>query len=252
MASQRTHPLQHSVAIHERLHRLFLRFHFTNVNSVRTVMAQSGAIISGSAALAVFQSQMQEPNDLDFYVPPRGLARLLKFILSHGYDLTIPAPGEGEYPPSTDRAPGEGTYPLRIVLKLVHPASGSLVDIVVPAKNVVEEVIGFHSTVVMNYITHYGAVSLYPSWTMSGVGMVVRNGAEESSCVQKYRDHGYILANDPSLLPEAQKGQSLELQAKRSTFDDETLFVPFNDVIPASNLSTFEAREISWMLGKTA
>ena len=55
---------------------------------------------------------MQEHNDLDFYVPPTGLARLHKFILSHGYDLTVPALGEGEYPPFIDREPGEGKYPL--------------------------------------------------------------------------------------------------------------------------------------------
>ena len=48
------------------------------------------------------------------------------------------------------------------MLKLVHPITASHIDIVVPTKNVVEEVTEFHSTVVMNYITSYGLVSLYP------------------------------------------------------------------------------------------
>ena len=64
------------------------------------MIAQSGAIISGSAALVILQLQ-QEPNDIDFYVPPRGLAQLLKFVLDHGYELTVPVPrrgGEGGYP----------------------------------------------------------------------------------------------------------------------------------------------------------
>ena len=37
MASQRTNPLPDSVAIQELLHQLFVRFHFANVNGVRTV-----------------------------------------------------------------------------------------------------------------------------------------------------------------------------------------------------------------------
>jgi hypothetical protein len=203
---------------------------------MRDTMAQSGAIISGSAALVILQPQ-QEPNDIDFYVPPKGLAQLLKFVLDHGYELTVPVPGEG----------GEGGYPRRIVLKLVHPISASRIDIVVPTtKNVVEEVTKFHSTVVMNYITSYGLVSLYPSWTMSGVDAIAKKGAVASGCIQKCRNRGYTIVNDPSVLPMGGDGQYLGPQAKRSTFDDETLFIPFDDVTP--NLPTFDAREISWTL----
>ena len=245
--------LQHSVAIRERLHRLCVRFHFANFNSVHDVMAQSGAIISGSAALAILQPQehWREPNDVDFYVPRRGLAQILKFILTHGYDLTVPTLGKGNRSVSTDQAHGNENYPSRIVLKLAHLASDSRVDIIVPLKNVVEEVTNFHSTVVMNYITHYGVVSLYPSWTMNGLGMIVRKEAEKNGCIQKYRDRGYTMVNDLSLLPMGQTSQSLELQAKRSTFDDETLFIPFDDVILTKSLSTFETRAFTWTLGKT-
>jgi hypothetical protein len=199
---------------------------------VRDVMAQSGAIISGSAALAVLQPQIKEPYDIDFYVPPRGLAQLLKFVQAHGYELT---PGEGDYSP-------------QIVLKLVHPVSASRVDIVVPANGVVQEVTRFHSTVVMNYIAYYGAVSLYPSWTLNRVGAVVRDGGREGGCIQKYRDRGFTMVNDPSVLPMGRRGQDLGHLAKRSTFDDETLFVPFYNTAP--NLPMFEAGEIEWTLGK--
>lgn len=222
-----------SAAIQERLHRLCVRFHFANVDSVRDAMAQSGAIISGSAALAVLQPQREEPYDIDFYVPPKGLAQLLKFVLAHGYELT----------------PREGYYSAQIVLKLIHPVSASCVDIVVPAKNVVLEVINFHSTVVMNYIAHYGIVSLYPSWTLSRVGAVVRDGGKEGGYIQKYRDRGFTMVNDPSVLPMGQEGQGLGHLAKRSTYDEETLFIPFDDVAP--NLPTFEAAEVEWTLEKT-
>ena len=77
----------------------------------------------------------------------------------------------------------------------VHPVSASHVEIVVPAKNVVEDATRtkFHSTVVMNYITYYGVVSLYPSWMMSGVGTIVKKGDEKCGCIQKYRDCGYTI-----------------------------------------------------------
>ena len=229
--------LQAGITMQERLHHLCIRFHFADVNSLRNTMAQSGAIISGSAALAILQPQMQGPSDIDFYVPPRGLAWLLKFVLAHGYELATPTHGEKE-------------YPSRLVLKLLHPVSAACVDIIVPAKHVVEEVTEFHSTVVMNYVTYYGVVSLYPSWTMARIGAVVKEGAEESGCIQKYRDRGYTMVNDPWLLPRYREGQpeGLELQTKRSTFDEETLFIPFGDVAPS--LPAFEAREISWTLLK--
>jgi hypothetical protein len=226
---------QAGVVMQDRLHRICIRFHFADVNSVRNTMAQSGAIISGSAALAILQPQMQEPSDIDFYVPPRGLAQLLKFVLAHGYELATPTLGEGEYTP-------------KVVLKFVHPVSAARVDVVVPAKDVVEEVTEFHSTVVMNYVTYYGVVSLYPSWTMARVGAIVKKGAGESSCIQKYRDRGYTMVNDPSLLPRGQEGQGLDPQAKRSTFDEDTLFIPFDDVAPS--LPAFEGRETSWTLWK--
>ena len=200
-------------------------------------MAQSGAIISGSAALVMFQPQIKKPNNIDFYVPPRGLAQLLKFVLAHGYKLAVPVPREEGYLPN-------------IVLKLVHPVSASLIDIVVSAKNAVEEVTKFHSTVVMNYVTYYGVVSLYPSWTMSGVGTIVGKMDEKNRCIRKYRDCGYTMVNDPSLLPMGKQGQGLELQAKRSMFDEETFFIPFDDVAPTS-LPTFETKEIEWTLGDT-
>ena len=57
------------------------------------------------------------------------------------------------------------------------------------------------------------------------------------------------MVNDLSLLPMGKRGQGLDLQAKRSTFNEETFFIPFDDVAPS--VSTFEAEEIRWTLGKT-
>ena len=151
--------LQASMAMQEHLHHLCIRFYFANIYSLHNMMAQSSAIIPGSAALAVLQWQMQEPSDIDFYVPPMGLAQLLKFVLAHGYELTTPTLGEKK-------------YPSRLVLKLLHPVLAACVDIVVLAKHVVEEVTKFHSTIVMNYVTYYGVVSLYPTWTMARMGAV--------------------------------------------------------------------------------
>ena len=99
----------------------------------------------------------------------------------------------------------------------VHPVSASHVDIVVPAKNVVEEATKFHSTVVMNYITYYGVVSLYPSWTMSGVGAIVKKGMRSVGAFKNTAivdTLSYVtMVNDLSLLPMGKQGQGLDLQA---------------------------------------
>ena len=47
------------------------------------------------------------------------------------------------------------------------------------------------------------------------------------------------MVNDPSFLPMGEQGQGLSLQANRSIFDEETFFIPFDDVLPS--LPTFEA-----------
>ena len=77
---------------------------------------------------------------------------------------------------------------------------------------------------------------------MSGVGAISKKVAVASGCIQKYRNHGYTILNDPSVLPMGGEGQCLGPQAKHSTFDDETLFIPFDDVTP--NLQTFDANKM--------
>ena len=59
--------------------------------------------------------------------------------------------------------------------------------------------------------------------------------------------HNNTMVN-PSLLPMGQEGQGLELLVKCSTFDEETLFIPFNDVTPS--LPMFKVRAISQTLWK--
>ena len=72
--------------------------------------------------------------------------------------------------------------------------------------------------------------------------------SSDLSCIQKYRDRGYTIVNDSLLLPvpTGLEGQRLELQPKRSMFDSETLFIPFDESATPS-LPMF-AEEVQWTL----
>ena len=53
----------------------------------------TGAVISGSTALAVLFGGEFVPQDLDIYVNDRGMARILIFLMNHGYQIVMPQPG---------------------------------------------------------------------------------------------------------------------------------------------------------------
>jgi len=164
-----------------RLCRMLTPFHFNDARAVLGALQKTGAVISGSAALHLFFPSIFEPNDIDFYVPIRGFPRLLIFAMQYGYSL-VPWDWETEY-----------DVLCHTVVKLVHPASGKSINIIVCPAHVVGTITQFHSTLVMNYIAWYGVVSLYPSWTMQRVGLIVNDTPANERCFQKYRDRGFKL-----------------------------------------------------------
>ena len=58
---------------------------------MQAVMLATGAVISGSAALAILHAGEFVPQDLDIYVPSKNMATALVFLLEQGYSVQIPA-----------------------------------------------------------------------------------------------------------------------------------------------------------------
>lgn len=131
-----------------------------------------------------------EPGDLDFFVPQAGADVLTIYVVAAGYDLTFKPP-----PPDTYEADDwDNGYCQYKVLDLYHKDSTPRlrVNIVVPYEpNVLDAIMNFHSTVVINYIAHYGHVCLYPEWTNASLGAIRKDWDCNIECVEKYRSRGY-------------------------------------------------------------
>ena len=125
-------------------------------------MMATGAMISGSMALAVLFGGEFVPQDLDIYVNNRGMARILIFLTNHGYQIVTLQPGHAL----------EKKYPASKIILTLKRDNGEKIDVIGTTNRVLTTITDFHSTVVMNYISSYSIVSLYPEWTMRKNGLV--------------------------------------------------------------------------------
>jgi hypothetical protein len=75
--------------MYKTLRQLLNRFQL-DWKIMRAIMVTSGAVISGSAALAVLHTGKFIPQDLDIYVTSENLAAVLVFLQEQGYKVQIP------------------------------------------------------------------------------------------------------------------------------------------------------------------
>lgn len=130
---------------------LLSSFHF-DVPPIRELMRRTGAIISGSMALALVHPCQFMPNDLDFFVLPPSFPAVLKYVQDYGYEIN-------PYDPATLNYFHQNI----VVVRLVHPISHQSINITTGLVNhVVKLLTRFHSTIVMNYLSWFGLVVLYP------------------------------------------------------------------------------------------
>lgn len=122
-------------------------------NALRTTMAATGAVISGSTVLAVLLGGDFVPQDLDIFVNDKGFAEMLVFLVNHGYQVMKPLP----HYTHQKKYPGSKT-----ILTLKRNGEGEKIDLIGSTEHVLTAITHFHSTAVMNYISFYGIVSLYP------------------------------------------------------------------------------------------
>ena len=221
--------------------KLVNSFHFRSVTDLQAQMATSGAIISGSAALAMLHPDRFAPNDLDFYVSRGGYTSLLAFV--HDYGYAVEADGADCLAYERDTL---------VVLKLVHTEMGQEINIItVLDGHVVNGITQFHSTLVMNYIGWYGVVSLYPDWTMARKGLIVRETAKTKECFEKYKQRGFDIVSSNTLLGDDEidhwcaEGPDCP-KTERHLLDKHCAFLPFKGM--EGNLDYFETVSTSWSL----
>lgn len=156
------------------------RFLLGSVEGLRAIMRASNCVVSGSYALHAFFYNGFQLGDLDFYVPSSSSAPLLQFVQSRGYrcvGTTADYPTHASCIDKVDhfRLPGAD-----LKIDVVYSRMASPIQ-VIPH---------FHSTIVMNYLAWYRAVSLYPRLTLDKWGII--NGAMQVP-IKKYRKREFSL-----------------------------------------------------------
>jgi len=173
-----------NLSLDDKLFALISPFHFTSTDPLRELMRNTGMVISGSTALALTtQNNDFFPNDIDLYVLPPGFPAVLQYVEDHGYKIE----------PSS-RATANYYHQNIIIVKLTHPVSHKTVNVMSNLdSHVVKCITRFHSTVVMNYVSWFGLVVLYPEWTLQKRGLLLANTSTSNDIITKYVNRGYSL-----------------------------------------------------------
>ncbi|TEB31223.1 hypothetical protein FA13DRAFT_1709680 [Coprinellus micaceus] len=155
-----------------------------------TMMRRRNTLLSGSAALQIVDPSSWNPQDLDFYAPSSEFAAVCAWFLTQRY--TVSDELTSEYMPQTltgndfefgdDLVDLQHNFPrLRVhasnciqsVIRLVHPDHPKTINVIQStSEHPVAPICFFHSTLVMNFVTGNGAVSLYPGLTQDRKGML--------------------------------------------------------------------------------
>ena len=216
-------------------------------NALRPIMAATGAVISGSTALAVLLGGEFVPHDLDIYVNTKGFGAMLAFLTNHGYQV-IPQPHYA-------RKKGYEDSKIVLTLKRNGDSEGEKIDLIGTTEvHVLTTITEFHSTMVMNYIASYGIVCLYPEWTMRKNGLVTRRNVAYK-VLNKYRGRGFKIAYTPAELTKHDNNHKCGEHiccpsTKRNLQDGLSLFIPFDDrATDIRDVEDKETTELQWMIG---
>lgn len=217
------------------------RFNFQDFNMLRLILKASGAIISGSAALSVLHDNSFEPDDIDFYVLPKGFPILMTYLTETGYRLSTAVPD-----PSEDY-PDYGNFIAGMVLTLYHTLDMKKVNVIVSSDDhLVSTVACFHSTIVMNYIAWFGVVSMYNSWTLRAMGLKVSQGEKATACFGKYETRGFTLTEVPPVDADHVCATAHNCLNPRRYLDDEDCKIYPFDNLPAQ--ATRFQTNVTWKL----
>jgi len=156
------------------------RYNFGTGQALRGFMRRNKVIISGSTALLAFHFGLFQARDLDLYAPITSKSAIEAFLKEKGYLMHF-RPTQNPY--------GEESGTVIRVDK--YASARKSIDVVYTKGNPIQAVAEFHSTLVMNYISWYGAVSFYPALTLAGKGIMNANSTSANDCREKYESKGF-------------------------------------------------------------
>ncbi|THU97434.1 hypothetical protein K435DRAFT_889097, partial [Dendrothele bispora CBS 962.96] len=189
-----------------RIRKLLLRYFDTilDIAQFRFLQYETGMLISGSAAVQFFDNTVYPGSDLDLYVEIGKVESVAEFLLEKDYRFE---PGERQ---PKDWKQGflwcESAFRYYHSLGRIHNGGhrgvfnfgkeGKRVQVVACCQTPLKVILNFHSTCVMNVISHSYAYSFYPHETFEErVSVCVRleaNGRFSDAC-NKYARRGWSI-----------------------------------------------------------
>ncbi|KAF9064365.1 hypothetical protein BDP27DRAFT_1201454, partial [Rhodocollybia butyracea] len=177
-------------------------FTTAQTNQFRIIQAFTGLLISGSTALQLFIRRSRcdprfSTSDLDLYVEHRYSSIVGKFLIWCQYEFVDR--------PDFDVAVAEGARKMRGYPDHDYPdgrgfagvynfvKAGMKIQLITARNSALDIILNFHSTIVMNVISHSHAYSLYPRALQNKVSLICcsNEGPERDDARQKYVDRGY-------------------------------------------------------------
>ncbi|KAL1728527.1 hypothetical protein EV714DRAFT_285616 [Schizophyllum commune] len=171
------------------------------VRAFREMQRLTGAVISGSFALHFMGRYTWPVHDLDLYVEERCASDAATCFFGMGY---VYEPREGQFADFEDELENAqnreyaDNYPIDALKAAFNFKKGSaLVQLLVTPTAVMEIILQFHTTGVMNLITHSTAYSLYPRSTFDeGRSLLMKPFSESPKlldALDKYEDRGLTI-----------------------------------------------------------
>ncbi|KLO11401.1 hypothetical protein SCHPADRAFT_831197, partial [Schizopora paradoxa] len=229
---------------------------FPDPFAFRTLQAATNLIVSGSNALQFMNRCVYPESDLDMYVDVHNAytacgwmldaERMYDFVPGDGQDWDFEDAwtrfiggydngeimAEGFHPANSSR----GMYGINRVLTIFSfvkdkgdPQLERNVQVIVTELNPLISVLNFHSTVVMNFITHKAAYSLFPNTTFEErLTLFTSNRTiQREQAIHKYAERGWTVVRTLSGFEQENEPTSFRY-GKRWVTDNQSWVIPFD------------------------
>ncbi|KAJ7187226.1 hypothetical protein C8R46DRAFT_981506 [Mycena filopes] len=172
------------------------------VDRFRQMQLESGTLVSGSTSLQFFHRLKWPGSDLDLYVHRPTAELAVRFIVSNNYTF---APRQAQHHDVFAQLVGivaeavPGYLGRGIADVLDFHKGDKKIQLIIAISTPMDVIISFHSTCVMNIISHANAYALYPQSTFiaSQALIVTTAGAGQGPGRQKYADRGWRMIELP-------------------------------------------------------
>jgi hypothetical protein len=167
-------------------------------------LRKAEAIISGSTVLhTLTHKRTWTPGDLDILVSPTKSKYMEELLITCGYVLTLPEHREGQ--------PGFGHTVSKYgdlwqYIPYLHPMLHTKIDLCVGSSKFpspIQQLLTYHSTAVMNFISGWRVVSLFPDLTFNCQNVrndFARRHLKAEAAMRKYAERGFPMVQVPRKL----------------------------------------------------